>query len=250
MKAETYIRITELGMAMISTYMVAVTLIQTSFYAKIKPYIALIFSPFLMGMGADAGGVDFILMGLAMGLSFLFWRRGDEPGFGRLFALNMLMFFPAVLDFSMFNWVRLVMPYDILSNVSQVWVFGVGLLLQATYLTLRYTGRFRELRGELIERGAEEVDVDEISKGQFTYLAQLVIGTAIISSVLYYAVPYVRDYISGEAAGIPYPHIIIGFICAMFIASATILYLRGGAREVEKLASHIPEKTEPEVENS
>jgi len=246
MRPETYIRGTELGMALASTYMVAVTLIQTSFFEVLRPYLAFAFSPFLMGMGADSTGVDFITMGLAMGLSFLFWRRGDEAGFGRLFMLNMLMFFPAILDFSMFNWIRLIIQYDLLSKVSEIWVFTVGLLLQATYLTLRYTGRFRELRVELLERGAEEADIDQVSIGQVTYLAELVIGTAAISAVLYLAVPYVRDYIGEEVSGMPYPHIIIGFICAMFIAAATIIYLRGGAREVEKLAAQPEHPPEPE----
>jgi hypothetical protein len=32
----------------------------------------------------------------------------------------------------------------------------------------------------------------------------------------------------GEAAGLPYPHLIIGVVFTLLIAAGTILYLRGG----------------------
>jgi len=135
MRVLTYIRSAELGFAMASTYMVAVSMVQTSVYAKLKPYLVRFIGPIMASYGADPAFIDIILLGLAMALSFTFWRRGDEAGFGRLFSLNMLMFFPAVVDFSMFNWVNLILPYEPAPGVSAIWVFGVGLLLQATYLT-------------------------------------------------------------------------------------------------------------------
>lgn len=230
MRAIGYIRSAELGVALASTYMVAVTVIQTSIYAKLKPYAVGFLRPLLEAYGLDPAYIDIVLLGLVMALSFTFWRRGDEAGFGRLFSLNMLLFFPAVIDFSMFNWVNLVMPYSPSPRVSVAWVFGVGLLLQATYLALRYMVRFRLLQDELLGRGAEQNDVDEVSKGQMYYLAFLVSMTAVVSVVVYYTVPFVSGLIGAEATGIPYPHIVIGVACTMLIAAATILYLRGGRR--------------------
>jgi hypothetical protein len=212
--------------------MAAVTMVQTGFYAKVRPWIMLIMGPLLGSLGgvqspegAEAV-LDLILLGMAMALSFLFWRRGDEAGFGRIFALNMLMFFPTVLDFSTFNWIKLIFPYDPVPGISTLWVFGVGILLQSTYLTLRYTVRFRGLRGELEERGAVASDVDEISKGQMVYLAQLVVGSAVACAGVYWGVPHVNRFLSNELYGLPYPHILIGFVCALTIAAGTILYLR------------------------
>ena len=231
MRTETGIRTVELGVALASTYMVAVTTIQTSLYGKLKPWILGFLAPLLMSYGADPAFFDMMILGVVTTLSFLAWRRGDEAGFGRLFSLNMLMFFPAVVDFSMFNWVKLIFPYELVSRVSDHWVFGVGLLLQATYLTLRYTVRFRGIREELIGRDADEADVDEVSRGQMTYLVQLVLGTGLISAGVYYGVPYVNDVLRAEAAGLPYPHVIIGIVCTFLIAATTILYLRGGGRK-------------------
>ena len=239
MRTETGIRTVELGVALASTYMVAVTTIQTSLYGQLKPRVLGFLAPLLSSFGADPAFFDIMILGVVLSISFLAWRRGDEAGFGRLFSLNMLMFFPAVIDFSTFNWVKLIFPYDLGSKVSDHWVFGVGLLLQATYLTLRYTVRFRGIREELIGRDAEAADVDEVSRGQMTYLVQLVLGTALISAAVYFGVPYVKNLLSAEAAGLPYPHIIIGVACTFLIAAATILYLRGGGRKTIEVEADI-----------
>ena len=238
MKTETYIRFTELGVALGSTYMVTVTMLQTSLYAKFKPWAVMALGPLLTSWGADPHYVDIFILFFAMALSFLFWRGGREADYGKLFTLNMLMFFPSVLDFSMFNWVNLIMPYEAEPQVSAIWVFGVGLLLQTTYLTLRYTAIFKEVREELEDRGAEEADLEKISKGQMGYLVALVIATGVISTVVYQSFPFIRNLLSGELTGYPYPHLIIGVIGTFLIAGATILYLRGGGEvAVPDLAS-------------
>jgi hypothetical protein len=242
MRTVAYIRSAELAVALASTYMVAVTLIQTSIYAKLKPYLARFLGPLLAMFGADTTYIDIVLLGLVVAMSFTFWRRGDEAGFGRLFSLNMLMFFPAVVDFSTFNWVNLIMPYDPVRGVSVLWAFGVGLLLQVTYLTLRYTVRFRLLRDELLGRGAEPYDVDEVSKGQMYYLISLVLGTTAISATVFYLSPITGDMISLDALRLPYPHIVIGIICTLLIAAATILYLRGSGRRADAEEVKPPEE--------
>ena len=227
---ETFIRTSELALALASTYMTAVTLFQTSLYMKFKPLLLRLLSymePLLGGLRNYLSYFDLSLLILVIVLSILFWRRGDEAGFGRLFSLNMLMFFPSVIDFSMFNWINLILLYDPAPRVSRLWVFGVGVLLQVTYIALRYTVRFRRLREELVGRGAEVEDVDNVSKGQMAYLMLLMAGTAAIVSTIYYATPFVKDLLRFEAAELPYPHIVIGFACTILIALATVIYLRG-----------------------
>ena len=244
-RAETFIRMTELGLALASTYMAAVTLLQASLYAKFRPLLLRLGGAILGGLNIDLAYLDLIPLALAMVLALLFWRRGDEAGFGRLFSLNMFMFFPAVLDFSTFNWVNLILPYDPAPRVSLPWVFGVGVLLQVTYLGLRYTVRFRELRGELIGRGAELEDVDGVSKGQMTYLALLLAGTAIITVVIYYAAPILKGMLKLEAVGLPYMHIVIGVACTILIAAAMVIYLRGqGAKSAAEPKGETPTKPE------
>jgi hypothetical protein len=248
MRADAYIRGSEFVVALASTYMAVVTMVQSNLYFAARPYIAVVLGPIASSMGGIStpeGGstLDFIMIGMALALSFTFWRRGDEAGFGRLFSLNMLMFFPSVLDESLFNWINLILPYEIISDIPKGWVFGVGLLLQATYLTLRYTVRFRGMREELEERGAEDDDVDEVSRGQIVYLGQLVAGTVAISAGVYFGVPSVNRFLKGEAVGLPYPHLIIGVICTLLIAAGTILYLRGGGSKVEAVEA-VPETAE------
>jgi len=84
------------------------------------------------------------------------------------------------------------------------------------------------LRGELEERGAEPVDVDEVSRGQMFYLSTLVVGTGAISAVVYYMVPVVMGLVNIRSYRIPFPHVVIGVVCTILIAAATILYLRSG----------------------
>ena len=235
-RVETFIRTAELGLTLVSTYMAAVTLLQTSLYAKFKPLLLSLLAyaePLLGRLRVDLTLLDFALLALALFLALLFWRRGDEAGFGRLFSLNMLMFFPAVLDFSMFNWVSLILQYEPTPHISALWVFGLGVLLQVTYIALRYTVRFRGLREELLNRGAEVEDVDAVSRGQMAYLALLLTGTTAILALLYYAAPLVEGLLRLEAEGLPYPHIVIGVACSILIAAATIIYLRGSGGQPE-----------------
>jgi hypothetical protein len=237
MKTESVIRGSEFVVALASTYMAVVTMVQTSLYWRARPYIAVVLGPIASSLGGSPTGeggstLDLIIIGMALALSFTFWRKGDESGFGRLFSLNMLMFFPSVLDFSQFNWINLILPYESITAVTVHWVFGVGLLLQATYLTLRYTVRFREMRAELEERGAEEDDIDEVSRGQMVYLGQLVAGTVAISVGVYFGYPSVSRFLDVEATGLPYPQLIIGVVFTLLIAAGTILYLRGGGSQV------------------
>ena len=228
MSIVSFIRASELVVAVASTYMVAVTSVQTGIYGLLKPHLISVLGPLLMLVGVDVAYVDIIVLGLSLLLSLSFWRRGDEAGFGRLFSLNMLMYFPAVLDFSTFNWVDLIFPYTSAPEVTSLWVFSVGLLLQATYLTLRYTVRFRMAREEFFERGAEIDDVDQVSKGQMGYLVGLVLGTAMVSAIMYYAAPHMTRIIDTRIPQIPYLHLIVGSVCTLLLAGATVLYLREG----------------------
>jgi hypothetical protein len=238
MSIVSFIRASELVVAVASTYMVAVTSVQTGIYSLLKPRLISVLGPLLTLVGMDAEFVDIIILGLALVLSLSFWQRGDEVGFGRLFSLNMLMYFPAVLDFSTFNWVNLIFPYTPAPEVTSQWVFGVGLLLQATYLTLRYTIRFRMAREEFFERGAKTEDIDQVSKGQMGYLVSLVLGTAMVSALMYYAAPHVTKAINARIPQIPYLHLFVGVACTLLLAGATVLYLREG-RTVENATSTI-----------
>ena len=69
MKAETYIRIIELVLAFASTYMVAITLIKTSFYINvIRNRIGFLISIF-MGPGANESYVDYLIIGMVLAIS-------------------------------------------------------------------------------------------------------------------------------------------------------------------------------------
>ena len=234
MRTEQYIRFGELWIALMSTFLVAITLIRTAIYASIKPYITLILGPIILTMGLSDEFVDIILLVLIMMLSFLFWRGGEDIHFGRLFTLNMLLFFPAVIDYSTFNWVNIILPYNPTpTDADRLWVFGVGIMLQIAYLFLRYTVRFRYGRTELLNRGAEIDDVDKVSWGQMYYLAALVAGTSVICFILFQIYPYL-DSLLDVAKGLPIPHITIGIAISLVVAGATVLYLRSSGEDIEE----------------
>ena len=184
MKTVQYIRGAELFIALISTFLVGYTMLNTSIYYNIRPYAQQILGPILLLFGLPAALIDFTLLLIVLSISFLLWREGTDVSFGRIFMLNMLLYFPAVIDQSTFNWVKIILPYTEIKDLSALWVLGIGISLQITYLFLRYTVRFRLGRDELINRGAEIKDVDKVSWGQMYYLSALVGGTAIISLVV------------------------------------------------------------------
>jgi len=232
MKTEQYIRGSELFIALVSTFLVGYTMLNTSIYYNIRPYAQQILGPILMLFGLPAALIDFVLLLIVLSLSFPLWRRGTDVSFGRIFTLNMLLYFPAVIDFSTFNWVKVILPYTETKDLSALWVLGVGVSLQITYLFLRYTVRFRLGRDELINRGAEMKDVDKVSWGQMYYLSALVGGTAIISFVVYYLQEFSSQYLDITAL-IPSPHVIIGITISLLIAGATIAYLRDSNKKLE-----------------
>jgi len=98
---EGFVRTMEALVAIAATYMAAVTMVQTTLYNRILTKISnSVFGPVLEPYMPY---FNIAVIVLVLFISFTFWRRGDEVWFGRLFSLNMLMFFPSVLDFSTFN---------------------------------------------------------------------------------------------------------------------------------------------------
>ena len=224
---ESFVRTMEALVAIAATYMVAVTMVQTTLYNKILSKL----SNSVLGPAIEPYMPYFniTIVILVLLVSFSFWRRGDEIWFGRLFSLNMLMFFPSVLDFSTFNWVGLIFDLKPVPGVTSLWVFSVGLLLQISYLMLRYTVRFRYVRSELRGRGSDEQDINDVTRGQVGYLVLLTTITAGLTAGIYYAIPYMTEYALNPLAGLPVPHMLIGFIVVVFIAAATVMYLKSNS---------------------
>jgi len=225
---ENVIRSVELGVALAACYMAAVTMVQTTLYDKLinmitDSFMGPLLEPYMPYF-------NLAVMVLALALCFMLWRKGDIESFGRLFSLNMLI--PAVLDFSTFNWVGLILDLMPSPRVTDLWVFSVGLLLQVTYLMLRYTYRFREDRVELLSRGALEEDINQVSRGQMGYLTLIVSATAATTAVIYVAVPYLNEYLRQSLNALPdFIHrkapMFVGITVILGIAASLILYLRG-----------------------
>lgn len=228
MKEKT-LRSIELVIALVTSYLGSVTLVQTSLYGILIERISNIFRG--PGKTAFILYVDVGVIALSLILSFYMWGKENEIWIGRLFSLNMLMFFPAVLDFSTFNWVAIIIDYTPNSGVTANWVFAVGLALQLTYLLLRYTVRFRYLRTELETRGAIQEEIDNVTSGQINYLAILSILTAIITASTYLLIPYLSRNLSIISNQLPFNHIVIGITVVLWIAAALIIYLRSISRE-------------------
>ena len=220
---EGFLRTIEALIALASTYMVAVTMVQTTLYNKLLDKVSNYFGPPLDPY------LPYINIGIIIGVMFLaftFWRKGDEIWFGRLFNMNMLMFFPAVLDFSTFNWVGLIFDLTPIPGLSGPWVFGVGLLLQVTYLSLRYTVRFRYTREELEGRGADMEDIDAVTRGQVGYLMLLVTLTIAATSIVYVSLPFITEFAADPLSNIPVPHMVVGLLVVVLIAATLVYYLR------------------------
>ncbi len=220
---ESLLRSIEALIALVATYMAAVTMVQTTLYNKLIDKVSNYFGPSLDPY------LPYINIGIIIGvlfLAFTFWRKGDEIWFGRLFNMNMLMFFPAVLDFSTFNWIGLIFDMTPIPGLSGLWVFGVGLLLQVTYLSLRYTVRFRYTRDELEGRGATMEDIDAVTRGQVGYLMLLVMLTIVATSIMYISLPYITQIAADPLSTLPVPHMVIGLLVVVLIAATLVYYLR------------------------
>ena len=220
---ENFLRTIEAFVALGASYMAAVTMVQTTLYAKILEKFSNYFGPELDPY------LPYVSIGLilvVLFVSFNFWRKGDEIWFGRLFSLNMLMFFPAVLDFSSFNWIGLIFDLTPVESVSDVWVFGVGLFLQVTYLMLRYTVRFRYMRSELEGRGANQEDIDAVTGGQFGYLMLLLIITIGSTSMIFFSIPIFTSLTAESLNNIPVPHMAVGLSVVIILAATLIYYLK------------------------
>ena len=224
---ESFVRTIEALVAIAASYMAAITMVQTTLYNRIITKISNSFIGPLLEPYMPYFNVSIIL--LVLFLSFTFWRKGDEVWFGRIFSLNMLMFFPSVLDFSKFNWIGLIFDLKPSPGVTHLWVFSVGLLLQVSYLMLRYTVRFRYVRGELRGRGSNEIDINNITRGQVSYLILLTSITAGLTAVVYVVIPYLTNVAIKPLTDLPVPHMLIGFLVVTFIAATLVIYLRSSS---------------------
>ena len=224
---ESFVRTMEAFIAIGATYMAAVTMVQTTLYNRILTKISNSFIGPAIEPYMPYFNISIVIIVLFM--SFSFWRKGNEIWFGRLFNLNMLMFFPSVLDFSTFNWVGLIFDLTPTPGVTHIWVFFVGLFLQIAYLMLRYTVRFRYVREELRGRGADIQDIDNITRGQVGYLVLLTSLTAFITGVIYFVLPYISNLAINPLEDLPVPHILVGFLVVVILAAGLVIYLRGNS---------------------
>jgi hypothetical protein len=222
---ENLIRRIELGVALAAGYLGVITVVQTTIYAKILIKIEASFLGELLKEYIQY--FDLVIIAAVLFTIFNLWRKGDGLSIARLFSLNMFLFFSAVLDYSTFNWVGLIFNFTPEPKVSATWVFTVGLILQITYLLLRYTVRFRSTRDELFNRGATEEDIDQVSRGQMGYLTLLILISMLVTTGIFFSVPLIDRTINQSVQGLPVPHLVIGFIVVMGITSALIIYLRG-----------------------
>jgi hypothetical protein len=225
---KSVLRTTEIVIILISSYMASITFIKTTLYNHAVTWIGeRIFkeSPPFMNY------LDIVIIVASLSLCAYYWKKGEELSYARIFSINMLLFFPAILDFSYFNWIGLIFGLVPNPEVPPIWVFGVGLLLQMTYIWLRYTLRFRFTREELSKRGATEEDIDSVTGGQVKYLSIIALAAGISSCLIYLSVPYIQRYITRLTTVLPYPHITIGIITAILLSVSTIYYLRGSSRQ-------------------
>ncbi len=226
MGVERVIRGVELLFAVVSSYLSALLLVKSGLYIEFKNLILPLLG--LLDLPLEAY-LDLMLLAAAVLLSLLIWRRGSESAYAKLFSLNLLMFFPAILDYSHFNWIMLILPYTPRAEMPLL-TFIAGLLLQLSYLTIRSTLLIRYTRDELLGRGAEPQDVDAISKGQMTYLTLILTVSALTLAAIYLSLPHLEALLRAETLGIPYTHIVIGFSATLLIAIATLLFLKGWKR--------------------
>jgi hypothetical protein len=219
---ESVLRTTEIVIILISCYMASITFIKTTLYNHAVTWIGeRIFkeSPPFMNY------LDIVIIAASLSLCAYYWKKGEELSYARIFSINMLLFFPAILDFSYFNWIGLIFGLVPNPEVPSIWVFGVGLLVQMTYIWLRCTLRFRS------KRGATEEDIDGVTGGQVKYLSIIALAAGISSCLIYLSVPYIQRYITSLTTILPYPHITIGIITAILLSVSTIYYLRGSSRQ-------------------
>jgi hypothetical protein len=91
---------------------------------------------------------------------------------------------------------------------------------------LRYTVRFRYVRTELRGRGSDEQDIDDVTRGQVSYLVLLTALTAVLTGGIYFAIPYLTKLAINPLRELPAFHVLIGFFVVIIIATATVIYLR------------------------
>ena len=226
MGVEKAIRGVELLLAVAPSYLSALLLVKSGLYMEFKNLIFPILG--LLGLPLEAY-LDLMPLAAAVLLSLLIWRRGSESAYAKLFSFNLLMFFPAILDYSHFNWVMLILPYTPRAEMPLL-TFITGLLLQLSYLTIRSTLLIRYTRDELLGRGAEPEDVDAISRGQMVYLTLILTASTLMLAAIYLALPHLEALMRLETLRFPYTHLVVGLSATLLIALATLLFLKGWKR--------------------
>ena len=87
------------------------------------------------------------------------------------------------------------------------------------------------MRGELWGRGSNEQDINDITRGQVSYLILLASLTALITGAVYLLLPYLTNMAINPLGELPIPHILIGFLVVTFIAATLVMYLRSNSED-------------------
>jgi magnesium-transporting ATPase (P-type) len=142
-----------------------------------------------------------------------------------IFEINLVLISPEILGFSKLNWMNLIEKPQILEPTrSPVMVFLTGVIILVGYISLLFTSKFKETSQELIERGADDSRVQEISAKQSILTIGLVIASAILSIMVYVSTPFVSGLISSSISKIPNNYLILG-VLAVTVLSVTVFFI-------------------------
>ena len=232
MKVKTHIivSLTEIIVALAIFGLAFYVFIRNRFYNLILTVLNSIFPSFQIS--------EAVVFALFFGIVLILYALNSEGAFSKIYYLSWILFLPSVLWFSKMDWLQILgLPVNFevfATDLPFMEVFAVGLVLVSAKIFFFFTSQIKNLRLELLVRGASETDVEKVVFKEFVFCSALIVFCAGGVFVIVVATPLLKTIVRVWLASLIYPHVILGFIVLVTLATCILMYLRSHAEIGEK----------------
>jgi hypothetical protein len=142
-----------------------------------------------------------------------------------IYEINLVLITPELLSHSKLNWLNLIQKAQIVEPTrSPIYVFLTGVVVMVGYISLMFTARARETYSELESRGVSPVQLNRIFLQQNQVSIGFALASALVSSLLFMALPGVETALYPLISSLDYSYLILGVAAVVLVSVGVAVY--------------------------
>jgi len=228
--SRTYVRVYEAVITVLSSFLAVSSFFSTSLYRTVSEGIV----GTLRNLNVLTTSTQNIAQYASIMLSTLVflvvvydYAVGKTENMIDIYEINLVLITPELLSYSKLNWLNLIQKAQILEPVrNPIYVFFTGVIVLVGYISLLFTARARETYSELESRGVSPIQLNKIFLQQNQVSIAFALGSALVSSILFLALPGVASALYPFITSVDYSYLILGVAAVVIMSVGVAVYFK------------------------